>query len=184
MALGPDLSRLSINQLCELTGRSHRYVKRRLAEAGVEPVGEDGRSRLYPAPEALFAVLGSGADGSRLDPRQERARLDRLRSDWQALKNARERGELVPGSDLDEAMEYLVVMTRQRLLAIPNRTALEHAQAGDSPAAHQDITAGAVREALEDLSDAAGEARKRLKASAPEAVSPPRHEKGTPSEYE
>jgi len=132
----------------------------------------------------LRTVAAGRSTSGPLDPRQERARLDRLRSDWQALKNGRERGELVPARDFGGALEHLVVTTRQRLLAIPNRTALEHAQAGDSAAAHQGITEAALREALEELADAGDAAQKRLKATAPQAAPPPRHEKGTPSEDE
>lgn len=47
---------ISAEELIRETGRTYRTVKRRLADAGVEPVGRDGRRILYLAVAARAAL--------------------------------------------------------------------------------------------------------------------------------
>jgi len=114
-----DVSRLTVNQLEELTGRSHRFVKRRLAAAGVRPIGEDGRSRIYPAQAALAAIFVGAAD--RLDAAQERAALDRARREAAELELALKRRQVL---DLDEVVHHwsgMAATCKTTLRALPGR---------------------------------------------------------------
>jgi len=114
-----DLSRLTLSQLEELTGKSHRFLKGRLAVAGVRPVGKDGRSRFYPSRAALAAVLAG--DGERLDAAQEKARLDRARREQAELDLALKRRQVL---DLDEVIHHwssLAVTCKMTLRALPGR---------------------------------------------------------------
>lgn len=66
-----DLSRLSITQLHELTGRTKATVRKRLKD--LKPIAKDGRTIWYAPREALSLLFGIGG----LDLTAERARLSR-----------------------------------------------------------------------------------------------------------
>jgi len=136
---------------------------RELRDAGVIP--DPRESTLDEARTAYVRHLRTMAAGRTtagpLDPQQERAALDRVRREAQELKNAQERGELIPGADGEKIVVDLATATRQRMLAIPPKTALLHAAAGDNPARHKEITEEAIVEALEELTDAGDEAQRR-----------------------
>jgi phage terminase Nu1 subunit (DNA packaging protein) len=69
--------RIDIAKIISLTGKSYRTVRKRLDDAGVDPVGKDGVSILFDSATALEAVFaGKNGDATgdlRLD--QERALL-------------------------------------------------------------------------------------------------------------
>ena len=158
MPTRPDLARLTVSQLHELTGRDRRWIKGRLAEKGIEPAEETARERRYRARDALAALYA--VDG--LDAAQERARLDRARAELAELKLEEERGELVRGDQVDEwAMRLLGAFT-QRIRAIgPKAGPLARATATDSEA--EAVVSGLVDEALTEIADAAREAGERVR---------------------
>jgi phage terminase Nu1 subunit (DNA packaging protein) len=144
----PDLSRFTISQLADMTGRDAATVRKRLD--GLEPVKVDGRARWYDPRTALPRIFG---DGEGLDLTAERARLAREQADGQALKNAELRGELVPGSDQAVALIALATSSSARLQAVPAKVAAECA-AESSPHGCQAIVEREIRSALEDLAEA------------------------------
>jgi len=98
-----------------------------------------------------------------LDPRQERAALDQARREAQELRNAQERGELVPGDDLQRTLVHLAMATRSRILAVPSKLAQALA-AAESPAQAHKIVEEALCEALEELADEGERAQATLDA--------------------
>jgi phage terminase Nu1 subunit (DNA packaging protein) len=108
----PDLSRLSINQLSEMTGKAYRSVK--LALAGLEPIDRDGRALIYAAAEALPRIYGAKAES-------ERERLDRVRADGQELQNLIARGQYAPLSVLENSLSDVASQIRSILSALPKR---------------------------------------------------------------
>jgi len=115
--------------------------------------------------EAVAWMLAQARGGKpgRLDPQQERARLDHLRSEAQELKNAQERGELVPGDDLQKALVALATAARSRILAVPSKLAQALAAAATPAEAHK-IVEEALTEALEELAAEGDRAQATLDA--------------------
>jgi hypothetical protein len=163
-----DLSRLSISQLHELTGRTPRTVRKRLN--GLKPIAKDGRTVWYAPREALPLLVGIGG----LDLTAERARLAKEQADGQELKNALARGDLVLPDAMDRATIALATAVSSRLQAIGTRTAPALAVEGSVPGC-QKIVDGAVDQALHELSETADKARARARPGrgrGPRAASP------------
>jgi len=112
------------------------------------------------AAERLAGMVNPGEDDLPIQEwtRRKRAAEARLRE----LEVAEREGELIPGADGERIVVGLATAARQRMLAIPDKTALQHAAAGDSPKAHRDISASAIHEALEELAAAGDAAERRL----------------------
>lgn len=142
----PDLSRLSISQLHQLTGRSRETIRRRLE--GLEPAARDGKTIWYEAREALPRIAG----GEGLDLSAERARLAREQADAQEMKNAVARGELVPADQIEGAWVALLSGVRTRLLAVCGKAA-PTAHAAETIAATEEAIRIVLIEALEELAD-------------------------------
>lgn len=149
---GPDLSRLSVSSLAELTGYDRRTIRLRLKrEPAIQPVERDGRTVWYPAREALERIYL----GESLDLTRERARLAREQADAQELKNRQARGELVPGDQIESAWVALMSGVRSRLLSVPSKVApIVHA--AKTPAEAEAIIREHQTEALAELSGALG----------------------------
>ena len=111
-----DLSRLSMTQLAELTGRAHETVSKLLREAGLEPAARDGRT-LYFTPRLALPVIFEIGTGLSLEA--ERARLAREQADGQAIKNAVSRAELVLAADVRSTWSAVVLTIKERLLSLP-----------------------------------------------------------------
>jgi len=131
----------------------------------VVQAGSKGRPWQIDLREAVAWMLARAAGSSRkrLDPQQERARLDSLRSEAQELKNAQERGELVPGDELERALVHLATSARSRILAVPSKRAQALA-AVETPAEAHRIVEDALCEALQEVADEGDRAAARLEA--------------------
>lgn len=110
--------------------------------------------------------LGDSKGGSKgsggLDLAAERARLAHEQADGQELKNAQERGDLVPRDEVLRVTLALCANTRQRLLAVPNSVASQVA-AEQNPALCQELIRDAVELALNEMADAELESDRRLR---------------------
>ena len=153
-----DLSRLSITQLRELTGRHATTIRKRLK--GLKPLAKDGRTIWYAPREALPLLFGIGG----LDLTAERARLAKEQADGQELKNALARADLVLPDAMDRATIALATAVSSRLQAIGTRTAPALAVERKVPGC-QKIVDEAVDQALLEISEAADEARARMDLS-------------------
>jgi phage terminase Nu1 subunit (DNA packaging protein) len=149
-----DLSRLSLTQLQELTGRHPTTIRKRLS--GLKPIAKDGRTIWYAPREALPLLVGSAG----LDLTAERARLAKEQADGQELKNALARADLVLPDAMDRATIALATAVSSRLQAIGTRTAPALAVERSVPGC-QKIVDAAVDQALHELADAADEAKER-----------------------
>lgn len=113
-----DLSELTINQLTELTGRTARTIKKRLAD--VSPVRTTDHASYYSPREALPAIfLGDPKPNDSLDLTRERARLAREQADATAIKNAQARNELAPISLLTVVLGKVCTRIAAILETIP-----------------------------------------------------------------
>ena len=120
--------KISYNQLSDLTGFSYRVLKKRLD--GLQPVGV-GRTKanLWESKEALPLIYvrngGSASDEpdekEKLDFDVEKARLAKEQADGQALKNAKDRGELIPASEITDTWGRIVTAAKLQFLALPDR---------------------------------------------------------------
>lgn len=165
---------LTTNALSAAFRLDRRTVARRLDRAGVQPVERRGREARFDLRGAAMALLedeladrlAAGAeDASLITLAEARRRRAVAEAKLAELNAAQREGELVPGANAERIVVNLATATRQMMLAIPTATALEHAQAGDNPALHRDISAAAIRRALEELAAAGDEAQRRLEES-------------------
>lgn len=105
----------------DLTGYGHRRIRKLLKD--VPPMeSKDRRSIYYDSITALEAIYGS-ENSDILDLTKERARLAKEQADAQELKNAKERGEVLPLDKIKETWARIVVACRTRFLALPDRLA-------------------------------------------------------------
>jgi phage terminase Nu1 subunit (DNA packaging protein) len=157
-----DISRLSITQLAWISRVAKETASKKLREAQLDPVAQDARATYYDPRDAIPILLGVG-DG--LNPAAERARLDRAKSELAELELERERGNVVPREDQQQALIALATAVASRLDGVPPKAAHEVASETD-PAICQEIIARCIREAREDLAAAgasigAGEDQRR-----------------------
>lgn len=156
-----DLTRLSLNQLCELTGKTFRTVKKKLEE--MEPSEKDGRTLYYESKEALRLIYWEpysgipkgGADGSPEDPnlldpvyqraRKERAQANKIEIEVQVL-----RSELIPSEVVEQTWSAMVAAFRARVLAIPSRAAAS-VLTRRTPADARDFLKKMIDECLNEL---------------------------------
>lgn len=146
------LSVASINQMMDITGMAYRTIVKKLKEAGVEPVGTQGRAKLYSTPVAIktmFHVKHSG-DEKKLDPVQEKAKL--LNQQWRTAKIQRKKlkKELLPAARVQFYLENMVTNMKTKMLAIPNGVAKRLSTLTDKNDIVDYLT-DEVREALTDL---------------------------------
>ena len=166
----PDLTRLSITDLEQLTGLRRETIRKRLkAEPALEPVAKDGRTVWYPARESLERVYL----GEDLDLTRERARLAKEQADAQELKNAQARRELIPPEETDRAVIALATVVSSRMQGLGVALAPKIA-AEENAAACQEIIDDAVAKALHELADAAAEASARDASQSDKRTTPTR----------
>ena len=87
-----DMSKLSINQLSQITGKAYNTVKRLLA--GLDPAGKDGRTLYYLTADALARIYGAKGEC-------EKERLDRVRADKVTFDLSVSRGEYLLLDDVE-----------------------------------------------------------------------------------
>lgn len=160
-----SLTVLTPTELAEMLRMKADTVRRKLAEAGVEPRVQDGRVRRFDSLEALSALLAS----DKLDLSAERARLAKQQADAQALKNAQQRGELVPAADQDSALIGLSTVVSSRLQGMGTALAPKLA-AEPKPARCQRLVDDAIEAALSDLAREGERAAQRAREGARPAV--------------
>lgn len=157
-----DISKLSIKQLAWIARCSAETAAKRLRDAHLDPVSEDGRATYYDPRDALPVLYEIGQG---LNPKAESARVDRATAELRELELKVKLGELVPGSDQDQVVIALATTTAARLRGIPVRVAPEVAMETDV-ARCKGIVETAIDEALHDLAEEGDRAAKRAKAAA------------------
>lgn len=136
---------VTVNHLADLTALDRRTVARRLSPL---PGKAEGHTRVYDSAAALRVLYG-GTEG-KLDPQEQRARLDKARADLAEMDLEVRRGQLVRAEVVAKTWSDLVTVAKSRLLAVPSRVAPELVNR-DMRACEQ-VVRDAIHEALEDLS--------------------------------
>jgi hypothetical protein len=160
----------NLSELAELTGKSWRTVKRRLNDAGVQPIEKGKKSDIFDSAKALEAIyVVASVESATLDLQDERARLAK----WQADKTEQE-VELRAGRmlDLDAVVGWIsddYAIVKARLTQIPD--AVSAALSADiAPRVSADVRT-LIHEALAELSAEARLSRERAEdVDAPAAV--------------
>lgn len=96
-------------------------------------------------------AAGRSAGGEGLDLTAERARVAKEQADQLEMKNAKERGELLPRDDVHMAVTESFTRVRAKLLALPSKVAPMAFGLG-SIAELKDAITRAINEALAELS--------------------------------
>src|SRR5690606_34800318 len=110
-----DLAWLTLNQLSQLTGVTYRTIKKRLADAKLEPGHKDGRSSYYDPIRALPIIfeVGKKSNGEEeICLSDEQAKLARARTEKTMLETEVLKGNLIP-SEIVEA-GWIEVFSRAR----------------------------------------------------------------------
>lgn len=120
--------KISYSDLMKYTGMGYQTVKRRLEAAGLKPVGfGDGAGRpiLWESTMALPALyLSAACDTDGLDPQQEKARLDKLKADHQAMVNAEKEETLINATENAKFWTDHILSWKNRLLGLPSKLAM------------------------------------------------------------
>lgn len=114
---GPELSTLNLSQLSILSGKTRDTVRRKL-DGALQPIGGDGRTKLYAAPAALGIIFGTGEG---VDLTAERAKLARAQTEAAELRNAVTRGELIEASELMPQITMATTACKSAVQGTPNR---------------------------------------------------------------
>lgn len=109
----PDLSELSLGQLVQLTGSTHRTIKARLR--GLKPIRTDGRTLFYDPQRALPMIFKVG---NVIDLQEESARLKREQARGEAMKNAKASGSLLERDDVVETWSAKIAAAKRKLRAV------------------------------------------------------------------
>lgn len=150
----PDLSKLSITQLADLTGRTFRTVKDRLKD--LEPAWQDGRAVMYDPQKALPLIYDlekpKEGEGQKLDLTKERARLASAQADKTEIQVLALRKEMLPAEEVERVWTGMVMNFRAKILVLPSRLATR--LAGMKKAIEiQELLKKTMYEALDELSD-------------------------------
>lgn len=140
----------TVNHLSDLTGLDRRTVTKRLAAT---PALMDGDSRKWDTRAALPVLYGIlGSDEEKLDPQQERARLDKARRETVEKENRKRAAELLEASDVAARWAHVGTMIKGRMLAIPSQMAPRLAGMHAEKDIHEALRL-AITAALAELSD-------------------------------
>lgn len=151
---------VSYNKLTELTGFSYRVLRKRLF--GLSPVGT-GRTNanLWESQEALpllYNQNGNSGTGKKdlerelLDFNVEKTRLAKEQADGQALKNAVQRRELIPASEITATWGRIVTAAKLQFLALPDRLS-QMLETASTASDRRAIIEAEVKSILEGLAD-------------------------------
>lgn len=134
-----DTSVVSLRQLEELTRKGFRTVKAAVLASGIQPEREDKNAKYYSTPEALEAVYrhtllgdlapdevpagdeGESAQGGRLDPVLESAKLNQARRKKVELETEIMRGDLISAEDVQKVMDDAFTAVRAKALQLPRQ---------------------------------------------------------------
>lgn len=139
---------VSLTELVALTG-VHRNRLARLLNDLPCTAGAKG-AKLYESVDALRVVY-QGSAPDRLDPQQERAKLDQARRLEIERKAEVDSGRLLPVEDVTRVWVDLVLRAKSVLLAIPTRAAPDLLRCTELKAV-EDKLRGAIHGALDVLS--------------------------------
>lgn len=114
----------------------------------VNPAARKGREALYYLSEVVN--YRQGGDGTRLDPGQEKAKLDQIRREQAELNLRKQRGEIVEVDEVCNELEKELIACRQKLLALPNKMARPIILA-ETPQEVQEMLSKEVHKCLEGL---------------------------------
>lgn len=161
-----DLSQLSLNQLCELTGKTYRTVKKALDGSQIQPARIESGTLYYDPPDALAVIYappawaedpaGLEGDGDtsgqpRLDPIYQKARLDKLRADKVELEVLVMKGKLIPAEKVEETWTKMAGAFRAKILAVSPKVTPKIVAAGGSLIEIERILKQEHNEALAEL---------------------------------
>ena len=140
---------VNISQLSEMTGFDRATISKRLAHLEFEPGNK--RAKFYKCPDALAILYKFGIDDTeRLDPQQEKARLDRERRLIAELDRQQKERKLIDADEVKDDWMSVVSVTRSRFLALPSRIVPELANLKDMRKM-EDALIAAIHEVLEEM---------------------------------
>lgn len=110
--------RLNISQLAEDFDLDRASVRKRIQEAGIEPVEEKAKEKIYEVSPRLAAILSDVKS-----PMSEaRLRKETADAELKEMKLAEMRGDLVPIADAIERVQAIVTkMYKEVALMMPKR---------------------------------------------------------------
>ena len=161
-----DLTRLSLNQLSTLTGKTSRTLKKLLANL---PPEEESGTLYYRPVEALPQIYGLGyfdvnrdlpagehgddfEDGRLPDPIREKARLDRRRADKLEIEIDVMKKKLIPIESVESAWSQMAGAFRSKIMNLPRKVAPRICATKDMRAIEK-ILSDECNEALTELSE-------------------------------
>lgn len=152
-----DLSRMTINQLSEVTGSSFRTIKKKLA--GCEPAKTEGRQVFFETQKALRLIYlsneakeGNSVELELLDPQLQKARLDKARTEKVELEIEVLKGSLIPADQVEKAWSDLVIAFRAKILSLHSKISPQLAALKTIPEIELKLKTE-LREALAELSN-------------------------------
>ena len=110
---------VTARQLAGLLGVTVARVGQ-LRRAGIVPSGGRDKYPLQAAVSGYVAFLRrSGGEPGDLDPRREKAQLDRVRREIAEIERDERRGALLPRDLVIQTWQGIITVSRARLLALP-----------------------------------------------------------------
>lgn len=141
----------SISHLASLTGVATNTVKKRCE--GLPTRKGKRRAILLESRDALPLILQvRGTSPLDVGTKDQHERLAMMRADKEELLVAELRGELIRTDAAVRAWQHILTAVRAKLLAMPNRMAIQLAPLEDATEC-QDLIEAAVHEALGELSE-------------------------------
>ncbi|HRH15448.1 MAG TPA: hypothetical protein PK225_14010 [Azonexus sp.] len=165
---------ITAEELIRETGRSYRFVKRRLADAGLKPVGLDGRRIIFEADLARAAVPARTAAPGNGEDAGEFQRSRAVREKYAALTAKSQYktliSGLIPREDANAALRFVETAMCSLLSKFPEQNAPALSAVSDIHETHALLT-NACRKVLDDL----GKAIERQKKATTRLGSKRRH---------
>jgi hypothetical protein len=137
--------RTSITTLSEWTGISRDTIRKRI---GAILTGQHGEQ--VDSAKALPLIYG---DGERLDPGQEKAKLDKVKRGLASLEFKLKQRELITVEDACKIIDIAATSCREHLMGIPGRWADILAAETDARAV-EEILEREIRAGLQNVADA------------------------------
>lgn len=137
-----DLSRVTINQLENLTGSHYRAIVQILSDAGIEEVAADGNARYFETKSALDAIFRDkfglteyDENGKKqpkyldeksenlADPVVQHARLSKYRADKIKIEIDMLMRRLVPAEDVEKVWTDMIMASKAKMRSLATRIA-------------------------------------------------------------
>jgi phage terminase Nu1 subunit (DNA packaging protein) len=144
------MKRVSGLELADLTGKSWRTVKKRLQEAGINPLAREGTRDIYPSDVALATIFADPQRKDDLDLTAERARLASAQANKTELEVAELKGEMVRRDEITAHWSAMVAAMRAKLLSLPSKMATRVAGPGKAKEVEA-LLREQVHQALEEI---------------------------------